>query len=170
MRRQGSLAGLSPAQQMVLLAVDDGTHGDWPPATARILSDRFGYLRATGDGWEITERGNGAACVLRAVRANGANGKATLPRKRTHRETSHVADAVVRLIGAVGRRVADEDTDGLKELVQLEAAVKAAMATAVTGLRRTYSDYAIARELGVSRQAVEQRWPRRRPQGTEERS
>ena len=44
--------------------------------------------------------------------------------------------------------------DGLAQLKRLEGAVADSFATAVHGLRRTYSDRAIARALGVTRQAV----------------
>jgi hypothetical protein len=77
------------------------------------------------------------------------------------RETDDVAEAVVRLTGAVGRRVAAEDADGLVYLLQIELALKEAFATAVLGLREQgFSDADIGRELGgISRQAVAQRWP-----------
>jgi hypothetical protein len=77
------------------------------------------------------------------------------------RETDDVADAVVRLTGAVGRRVANEDPDGLVYLRQIQEALDAAFAEAVYGLREHgFSDADIGRELGgVSRQAVAQRWP-----------
>jgi len=75
------------------------------------------------------------------------------------RETDDVAEAACRLIGAVGRRVAEEDPDGLVYLGQIEQALADALETAVLGLREHgFSDAAIGRELGVSRQAVAQRW------------
>lgn len=91
-------------------------------------------------------------------------GKAALPPRRSgdlYRPTSDVAEAAARLLRAVGKRVASEDPDALHALRDLETAVADSFREAVRGLRAAgYSDRAIADELGVSRQAVEQRWPR----------
>jgi hypothetical protein len=85
------------------------------------------------------------------------------PRRRAsrYRETPDYADAVGRLIAAFGKRVADGDPDELLLLRSLGEAVRQAEAVAVAGLREQgHSDQVIANELGCSRQAVEQRWPR----------
>lgn len=90
-------------------------------------------------------------------------GKAPLPKKRreSYRETPDVAAAVARLILSVGRRVATEDPESLAELVKLEQKLRQAWSTAVAGLRRSgATDREIGAALGVTRQAVEQRWPR----------
>lgn len=89
-----------------------------------------------------------------------------MPRKKTHRETADVVEGICRMIRSVGRRVATEDTDGLQQVKALEDAVASALAEAVAGLRHNFSDREIGEVLGVTRQAVEQRWPRQRtPEG-----
>jgi hypothetical protein len=112
------------------------------------------------------------ACLRRQVdavrRELRARGKRRLPRARVHRDTSEIADAGKRLILAVGRRVAAEDPDALKHLQALGAALDDAFAAGVEGLRSNYSDRVIGDELGVTRQAVEQRWPRPRNTASEE--
>lgn len=79
-----------------------------------------------------------------------------------YRETPEVSKAVVRLTKAVGRRVAaDGIPEYLEELTAIEGALEEAFRTAVYGLRELgHSDVEIGRALGVSRQAVQQRWPR----------
>lgn len=89
-------------------------------------------------------------------------GKGALPPVRPYRETADVVEGVCRLIRSVGRRVAEEDADGLEQLQRLDEAMAQAWATAIAGLRRNYSDREIGAALGVTRQAVEQRWPRLR--------
>jgi DNA-binding NarL/FixJ family response regulator len=87
-------------------------------------------------------------------------GKESLPPK-PYRETPDVADATCRLVRSVGKRVATEDPDGLQSLVDIGEALRWAWQDAVAGLRATgYSDREIGAELGITRQAVEQRWPR----------
>jgi hypothetical protein len=80
----------------------------------------------------------------------------------SYRETPEVSKAVVRLTKAVGRRVAaDGNPEYLEELVAIEKALEEAYKTAVAGLRAGgQGDPAIARALGVTKQAVGQRWPR----------
>lgn len=77
------------------------------------------------------------------------------------RETPEVAEAVQRLIRAVGRRIAvDGNPEWLDELRQLDTALAEAYVTAIAGLRGLgFSDAEIARPLGVTRQNVRQRWP-----------
>jgi hypothetical protein len=90
-------------------------------------------------------------------------GKAALPPKRpqAYRETPDVADAVCRLIRAIGKRIATEDPPDLLLLVELEQEVRQAWQVAVAGLRRSgATDREIGQVLGTTRQAVEQRWPR----------
>lgn len=92
--------------------------------------------------------------------------KATLSRGRAgrrfaYRETPDVAAAVVRLVTAIGRRVADGDPEDLPELVRVEQALAEAFRAGVAGLRAAgRSDSEIGAQLGVSKQAVAQRWPR----------
>lgn len=67
------------------------------------------------------------------------------------------------MIRSVGKRVALEDPENLASLTVLEEALREAWALAIAGLRETgWSDPAIGRQLGMTRQAVEQRWPRAR--------
>lgn len=80
----------------------------------------------------------------------------------SYRETPDVARAVERLVRAIGRRVAaDGIPEYLEELRRVERALDAAHREAVDGLRALgFSDTEIGRPLGVTRQAVRQRWPR----------
>lgn len=90
-------------------------------------------------------------------------GKEALPRKRSYRETPELTSAVARMIRAIGARCAEDDADTLLLLRELETALEQAWATAIAGMRAAgHSDRVIAGELGVTRQAVEQRWPRAR--------
>jgi hypothetical protein len=82
-------------------------------------------------------------------------------RRQATREAPELAASARRLVVALGRRVADGDPDGLRLLADLRAAVGAAEQAAVAGLRRQgHSDGTIGAELGISKQAVRQRWPR----------
>lgn len=85
-----------------------------------------------------------------------------MPRNgREYRETADVAEAVGRLIRAVGKRVAVEDPPDLLYLVALDLEVRKAFAIAIEGLRCSgFTDREIGQALGTTRQAVEQRWPR----------
>jgi hypothetical protein len=77
------------------------------------------------------------------------------------RETAEVFGAAKRMVRALGIRVACEDPDGLRHLLDLHAEIDAATFRAVTGLRQSgYTDVQIGEQLGISRQAVQQRWPR----------
>jgi hypothetical protein len=93
-----------------------------------------------------------------------SSGKLTLPAKRPrrpYRESQDVASGARRLVRALGRRLAEEDLDALELLLGLELELAQAWAVAVAGLRLTgASDRDIGAALGVTRQAVEQRWPR----------
>jgi hypothetical protein len=82
-------------------------------------------------------------------------------RQRPYRETPDVADAVGRLILTIGRRVADQDPEDLAHLLMLGERLDEAWAFAVAGIRASgFSDTQIGQALGVSKQAVAQRWPR----------
>lgn len=77
------------------------------------------------------------------------------------RPDSAVAGATTRLIRAVGARAAQADPDAAELLLDLEAALGDAWRTAVDGWRRAgMTDGQIAEPLGVTKQAVAQRWPR----------
>lgn len=76
------------------------------------------------------------------------------------RETPDVAAGIKRQVRSLGRRIGQEDPSSLSHLIQIRAAVDAAMADAVRGLRDlTYTDAMIGEALGCTRQAVQQRWP-----------
>lgn len=77
------------------------------------------------------------------------------------RSTDDVASGLVRQLAAFGRRVGQGDPDELTFLKQLRAELDTALAAAVLGLRAAgFSDGQIGRELGVTGQAVNKRWPR----------
>jgi hypothetical protein len=96
-----------------------------------------------------------AACARCARRARDRQ------RRQTTREAPDLAASARRLIAALGRRVADGDPDGLRLLADLRADLGAAEQVAVVGLRaQGHSDADLGRELGISKQAVRQRWPR----------
>lgn len=83
-------------------------------------------------------------------------------RPKGDREVPDTAQAARRFIRALGRKIGDADPEDLAELVRLQADLDEAWATAVAGLRANTqrSDGDIARVLGISRQAVNQRFPR----------
>jgi hypothetical protein len=81
--------------------------------------------------------------------------------RRTRRvvENDEYAAFARRIIRAHGRRVAAGDPDALVALLALAQEVSDATGEAVRGLRATgFSWEDIATRLGVSRQAVQQRW------------
>lgn len=72
-----------------------------------------------------------------------------------------VAEGIARMVRALGRRCAAGDPDSAVYLRMIRQALDAAEAGAVTGWRRQqFSDTQIGRELGVTKQAVQKRWPR----------
>lgn len=78
-----------------------------------------------------------------------------------YKETPDVVQGVVRMVRSVGKRVAMDDPESLALLQALQAELDTAWSTAVAGLRAAgYSDGQIGAQLGITRQAVEQRWPR----------
>ncbi len=85
------------------------------------------------------------------------------PRKRARRhvETAQFDAFARRIIRAYGRRVAAGDVEALASMVTLSAEVDAMLRLAVAGLRAkpySYSWDEIARRLGVSKQAAQQRY------------
>lgn len=89
--------------------------------------------------------------------------KATLSAKRREpRSDEDVVEAVGRLIRAVGRRAAGGDPDSAAWLNYLREELDDAFTAAVSSWRDSgFSDSQIGRELGVTKQAVAQRWPRK---------
>lgn len=78
-----------------------------------------------------------------------------------YRETDEVAAGVCRQVASLGRRVGSEDPASLVYLAAVEEAARLARAGAVEALRETgYTDVQIGEVLGISRQAVQQAWPR----------
>lgn len=79
-------------------------------------------------------------------------------------ETDEYAAFVRRTVKALGRRIGEGDVDGLVELVDVQVIVEQAMQLAVDGLRSgddPYSWAEIGERLGISRQAVQQRYGRK---------
>lgn len=78
-----------------------------------------------------------------------------------YRETPDVSATICRLIRAVGRRTADSDPEDLAELVRIADMLGEAFTVAVAGLRETgRTDGEVGKVLGVTKQAVQQQWPR----------
>ncbi len=74
-------------------------------------------------------------------------------------ENDDYAAFLRRAIRAFGRRIAAGDIDALADASFLSAQLDTAIKNAVTGLRqRGYSWADIGRQLGVTRQAAQQRW------------
>ena len=90
----------------------------------------------------------------------GVNPVLTVPRRsRPVVENDDYAAFARRVIRAHGRRIAAGDPDALAALVALAAEIDAATDEGVRGLRAAgYSWAEIARRLGVTRQAAQQRW------------
>jgi hypothetical protein len=63
-----------------------------------------------------------------------------------------------RIIRAAGRRIAEGDVEGLRDLLALQQELDQAVTVAVAGLRRDFSWGEIASRLGTSRQNAHQRW------------
>jgi hypothetical protein len=82
-------------------------------------------------------------------------------RVKQPKSDAHVAGAVVSLVRALGVRCSRLDPDSAAYLVRVQAELDDAFATAVAGWRDSgFSDAWIGRELGVTKQAVQKRWPR----------
>lgn len=84
-------------------------------------------------------------------------------RRKVERETFEYAAMMRRMIRAHGRRVADADPEDLTDLIALRVELEAAIADAVAGQRTRYdrSWSEIARGLGTTRQAAQQRYASR---------
>jgi hypothetical protein len=73
-----------------------------------------------------------------------------------------LAAAVGRQVDALAERTRTEDPDALLLLLALDEKLADAFRVTVAGLRASgFLDREIGEQLGVSRQAVEQKWPRR---------
>lgn len=83
-------------------------------------------------------------------------------RPRREREIPEFADMVSRMLRAHGRRVADADPEDLGSLLELRDELELAIAKAVWGQRANGFSWAqIARGLGTTRQAAQQRYGER---------
>jgi DNA-directed RNA polymerase specialized sigma24 family protein len=98
---------------------------------------------------------------LRLASDGGNTVKPNLTRNRRPRriENDEYAAFVRRVLRAYGRRIAQGDIDAITELNALSGEVEAALGSAVLGLRLLgYSWAEIGKRLGVTRQAVHERW------------
>ncbi|MEU4327738.1 hypothetical protein [Nonomuraea dietziae] len=87
--------------------------------------------------------------------------KAALTAKRRKKvvENDDYAAFVRRVIAAYGRRIAQGDIEAIADAVALADELNTAITQAVQGLRACgYSWTDIARPLGITRQAAQQRW------------
>ncbi len=90
---------------------------------------------------------------------SGVKRPLTLRRRRGVVENDQYAAFARRVVAAYGRRVAAGDVEALAPMVQLAHDLDDAIGHAVAGLRGFgYSWGEIANRLGVTRQAVHQRW------------
>jgi len=79
---------------------------------------------------------------------------------RSFRETPEVAAATARMIRAIGRRVGEEDHTSIESLQVLQVALDDAWRHAINEHRRAGTpDREVAELLGITRQAVQYRWP-----------
>jgi hypothetical protein len=80
-------------------------------------------------------------------------------RRRRVVENDEYAAFVRRAIAAYARRVASGDIEAVRDLVALSTDIDHAIGQAVIGLREFgYSWADIANQLGITRQAAQQRW------------
>ncbi|WP_327586398.1 hypothetical protein OHA25_04860 [Nonomuraea sp. NBC_00507] len=87
--------------------------------------------------------------------------KPTLTANRPRRvvENDDYAAFLRRVIRAYGRRIATGDIEALTDAIALAQELDTTIAQAVAGLRACgYSWTEIARPLGITRQAAQQRW------------
>ena len=83
----------------------------------------------------------------------------TRKRRRRHTENDEYAAFTRRVLRGYGRRIAAGDIDAIADLDDMLTEVEIALSRAVSGLRDTgYSLAEIGLRLGVTRQAVHQRW------------
>ena len=83
----------------------------------------------------------------------------TRKRRRRHVENDEYAAFTRRVLRGYGRRIAAGDIDALYDAASLSAQLDHTIKEAVSGLRdRGYSWADIGLQLGVTRQAAQQRW------------
>jgi hypothetical protein len=94
-----------------------------------------------------------------AVRPFDVNNSLTPKRSQRVVENDEYAAFARRVIAAYSRRVGSGDIDAIAEMAALADHLDAAISDAITGLRAIgYSWADLALRLGVTRQAVQQRW------------
>ena len=92
---------------------------------------------------------------------NTVNQRLTSKARRPVVENDDYAAFTHRILRAYARRVATGDIEALTRMTSLADDIEAAIRSAVTGLRdHGYSWAEIGSRLGVTRQAVQQRWGR----------
>lgn len=99
--------------------------------------------------------------MTRTAREHESTVNAALTPNRTRRvvENDEYAAFVRRIIRAYARRVASGDIEALTDMATVATEINNAITDAVTGLRGYgYSWTDIARPLGVTRQAAQQRF------------
>jgi len=90
---------------------------------------------------------------------NTVNPGLTVPTPRKAVDNKEFDAFARRIVRAYARRVASGDVAALADLVALAAIINDATGDAVTGLREFgYTWIEIADQLGVSKQAAQQRW------------
>lgn len=76
-------------------------------------------------------------------------------------DTPEYMQMIQRLIRRLGERVGEEDPSSLRHLRLVQQYTEGALRRAIDDLRQTgYTDVQIGAELGMTRQAVQQKWPR----------
>jgi hypothetical protein len=92
---------------------------------------------------------------------SGVKARLTPDKPRRSVENDEYAAFVRRILHAYSRRVADGDVEALALMLGLAEEIDTAIAEAVNGLRGCgYSWTEIGSRLGITRQAVQQRWGR----------
>jgi hypothetical protein len=87
------------------------------------------------------------------------NRRLTPKRRKPAAENDQYAAFARRVIAAYSRRIATGDIDAITGMAALADDLDAAIRRAITGLRqRGYSWAEIGARLGITRQAVQQRW------------
>ena len=109
----------------------------------------------------------GAAARMSALRIGRQRRVDTKTRKRRHVENEAFRLMLGRLLRALGRRVAEGDSEDLALLASLSREADELLAQAIAGQRAAgdVSWQRIADALGVTRQAAQQRFKRRTVEG-----
>ena len=110
----------------------------------------------------VLTRYHGSSRAARAGRHDSVNPALTPNRARRPVENDEYAAFARRILRAYTRRIATGDIDALTAMTDLSAEIDTAIGQAVTGLRGFgYSWADIGTRFGITRQAAQQRWPRR---------